>query len=162
TAMGTIGYSTEVQDSLARVGGPAVPALIAILNGSDTSMRVCAAEALGEIGPAARAAIPLLIRAIEHPDDNPHADPLLFQAVRARGRIGPAASVAVPILNGLLDRYAQDEDKKSEELDVILALDRIGAAPVRRLCEAYRCDRHWSLAYQLTLLGPKARATAPI
>src|SRR5262249_25077727 len=70
TAMGAIGYSPYVRDQLVTIGGPAVPALMDVLKGPNSEMRVCAAELLGDIGPAARAAIPLLIRAIEHPEEN--------------------------------------------------------------------------------------------
>src|SRR5262249_36174184 len=63
-AMGAIGADRRAEGSLVRIGRPAVPALIGVLNGPNLDMRVCAAEALGEIGPAARAAIPALIRAL--------------------------------------------------------------------------------------------------
>ncbi len=41
------------RDALARIGEPAVPALIRILTGTDPEMQVCAADVLGQIGPAA-------------------------------------------------------------------------------------------------------------
>ena len=53
TESGAVGFTTHATEALVRVGGPAVPALITVLNGPDRQMRVCAAEALGRIGPAA-------------------------------------------------------------------------------------------------------------
>jgi len=71
TGQGTFIYSPSVENALVRIGGPAVPALLNLLNGPDKDMRVCAAAALGEVGPAARAAVPALIRAVERPDTDP-------------------------------------------------------------------------------------------
>src|SRR5262249_49506989 len=46
--------------ALIGVGRPAVPALLAVLKERDRNARKLAAQALGEIGPAARSAIPQL------------------------------------------------------------------------------------------------------
>ena len=123
TGMGAIGYDPSSEDSLVRIGGPAVPALLEILNGPNGDMRVCAARALARIGPPARAAVPSLIRAIEHLDPKREPEILVPHAIQALGRIGPEARVAIPVLNGLLD---EDGDY---DFDAVLALDQIGIHP---------------------------------
>jgi hypothetical protein len=50
-----------------RIRGPAVPALLEILNGADEEMRVCAEYVLGRIGPQAEPAISSLTAAVDHP-----------------------------------------------------------------------------------------------
>jgi HEAT repeat protein len=155
TGRGTfMGFHSDA-DTLVRIGGPAVPALIDVLNGPNWDMRVCAAEALSRIGPPAVAAVPSLIRAIEHSDPQHDAEILSLHAVRALGRIGPEAKAAVPILNQLLEK------KNGNDLDVVKALDGIGAPPVRILADAVLRDGDPSAAYELAWLGPKAREAVP-
>jgi HEAT repeat protein len=100
TAQGAIGFNPHVKDSLVRIGRPAVPAFIGVLNGPNLDMRACAAEALGEIGPPAQAAVPSLIRALA--TDRPASDPPVLRrhAVKALGAIGADAKAVVPLLNG--------------------------------------------------------------
>ena len=130
TGMGSF-IRHSVDKALARVGEPAVPALLKILNGPDAGMRVCAAYVLGEIGPAARAAVPELIRAIEHAgargvaryareagDPSPRPD-------RARGQGGRPGA----------ERLAREAG--FSDFDAVIALDRIGVPPVRKLLEAF-------------------------
>ena len=108
--------------SLVRVGGPAVPALVVILNGPNRDRHVCAAGVLWGIGPAAREAVPALIRVIEH--FNPEREDEAVQyAIKALGRIGPDARAAIPALNRLL------EGKGVYQLEVVPALDRIVRRP---------------------------------
>ncbi|MDR3633763.1 MAG: HEAT repeat domain-containing protein [Isosphaeraceae bacterium] len=64
---------------------------------------MCAAEDLARIGPPAQGAVPWLVRAIEHPENKPHAEILRHYAVRALGQIGPAAKAALPALNAVLE-----------------------------------------------------------
>ncbi|MGP0065868.1 MAG: HEAT repeat domain-containing protein, partial [Isosphaeraceae bacterium] len=155
TGMGTFVFNNDVEESLVRIGGPAVPALLEILNGPNGDMRVCAAAALARIGPAARAAVPSLIRAIEHPDPKREPPVLQLYAIRALGRIGPEAKAAVPALNGLLDEGGDTF------FDAVLALDRIGAPPVRKLLVDFLREGDPDDAYQLAWLGPKAREAVP-
>ena len=155
TGQGTFVHDNSLEDSLVRIGGPAVPALLEILNGPNGDMRVCAAAALARIGPAARAAVPSLIRAIEHPDPKREPQILVLYAIRALGRIGPEAKAAVPALNRLLD---EDDDTF---FDAVLALDRIGAPPVRKLLVDFLREADPEVAYQLAWLGPKAREAVP-
>jgi HEAT repeat protein len=118
-------------------------------------MRVCAAEALGMIGPAARDAVPSLIGAIDHPDADPDAEILTHYAVQALGRIGPDARAAVPILNRLFDKSVGACD------ELVIAMDGIGAPPVRKLAERLVQDNESSAADLLAWLGPKARDAVP-
>ncbi len=152
---GAFSYDNSVDKALARVGEPAVPALLKILNGPDEGMRVCAAYALGEIGPTARAAVPALIRVVERADPEQYPDVLVRHAVGAIGRIGPEARSAVPALNAWLEKL------RFRDLDTVIALDRIGAPPVWKLLDAFLRDGDPTIADLLVWLGPKAHEAAP-
>ena len=65
----------------------------------DGPIRLIAAEALGRIGPDAKAAIPNLIAALSGPDSRVRSE-----AARALGGIGPAAAPAIPELIRILTR----------------------------------------------------------
>jgi HEAT repeat protein len=159
TAQGAIQSNTSAKDSLVRMGGLAVPALIGVLNGPNADLRVCAAEALGEIGPGAKDAVPSLIRALAA--DRTASDPPTLRrlAAKALGAIGPDAGAAVPLLNNLLDK-----DWRSGSLperDLVGALDKLGAPPVSRLLELFLHDADSIAAAELARLGPNARAAEP-
>ena len=155
TGQGTFGGPYPTKNALVRIGGLAVPALINVLNGANWDMRVCAADALSEIGPAARAAVPSLIRAIKDSDRQHDAEILRRHAVRALGRIGPEARAAVPALN---ERLGKNDDN---DFEAVKALDAIGAPPVQERLEALLRDGDPYVAKQLAWLGPKAHAAAP-
>ena len=79
-----------------------------------------AAEALGEMGPAARAAVPQLIRALEHRDYETRA-----AVAHALGRIGPEARPAIPALRKRLeDNEAEVRDAAREALRALEKPDR--------------------------------------
>ncbi len=168
TGAGTIlGWDSSIDHALARVGEPAVPALIEILNGPDRRMRVCAADVLGMMGPAARASVPSLMAACEHPDADEKRERVALEAVRSLGRIGPGARGAVPLLNRLLDA---DETMKDASigvdlfvLDLATALDRLGDPPVKKLLDAFlrKQELGWEYAAQLARFGPRATAAIP-
>ncbi len=65
----------------------------------DGPIRLIAAEALGRIGPSAKAAIPDLIAAVSGPDSRVRSE-----AARALGGIGPDAAAAIPELLRILTR----------------------------------------------------------
>ncbi len=161
TEQGTIFFNPDVRDSLVQIGGPAVPALIGVLTGPNAKMRVCAAEALGMIGPAARAAVPALIRALAV--DRPASDPpeLRGHAAKALGAIGADARGVVPLLNGLLDRiWEKDEGDDINLLDrLIEAFDKLGAPPIERLLKNFLKDG--GDTYYLERLGPRAKPAVP-
>jgi HEAT repeat protein len=174
TGMGTFFVDDSMEESLGRIGGPAVPALLEVLNGPDRDMRVCAASVLGKIGPAARAAVPALIRAIEPPDTDGQVRGLRRQVITALGRIGSEARAAVPVLNRHLDEalkllpvegpftsQLEASYARRVALDIATALDRIGAPPVRQLLDTFLRTGDWLVARQLAWLGPRAPEATP-
>ena len=79
---------------LGRFGAAANPALIQTLRKDDNStVRVTAAAALGEIRPIDPGTVPALIDAMKDPDDNTRT-----AAVGALGQIGPDAKAALGVL----------------------------------------------------------------
>jgi HEAT repeat protein len=62
-------------------------------------VRACAANALGELGPAAAPLVPHLIAQL----DKTHREVLRYQ-VEALGKIGPSASEAIPVLQPFTNR----------------------------------------------------------
>ncbi|MGH7140348.1 MAG: HEAT repeat domain-containing protein [Pirellulales bacterium] len=87
------GVRETAADALARIGDPAVPALIDTLRDPDQSIRAHAALALARMGPKASPAVPELILALDDPDRE-----VRQAAARALGQIGPDAEEAVPAL----------------------------------------------------------------
>lgn len=85
------------------------------LQDKDTSFRLEALKALGEIGPDGHEAIPALIQALEDSQDE-----IRVGAVRALGQMGPKAKSAVP---ALLKLHNYDQRPISE---TFLALRKIG------------------------------------
>ena len=152
---GAIGFSPyNIEDSLVRIGGPAVPALRDILNDPNEAIRVHAARILARIGPAAKPALPSLIRMLVHRDHKPESEFFLKYIIRTLGRIGPDAKAAVPALIelGVEDGY---------DFDLVLALDRIGAPPIRQLADEFNRVPDSSAIELLAWLGPKAQEAIP-
>jgi HEAT repeat protein len=87
------GVRETAADALARIGGPAVPALIETLHDPDNSIRAQAARALARMGPKAAPALQELIAALNDEDREVRQG-----AARALGQIGPDAEEAVPAL----------------------------------------------------------------
>ena len=71
--------------------GDAVPRLVGALGNADRYVRAFAAWSLGNLGEAAREAVPALVRALD-------ADDTATAVSAALARIGPAAAEAVPAL----------------------------------------------------------------
>jgi hypothetical protein len=80
-------------DALGRIGAPAVPALVQVLENGDGATRLKVVETLGRMGEDAKEAVPALIRLLDDADPD-----VRKAATRSLGRIGPAASDAVPAL----------------------------------------------------------------
>ena len=78
-----------------------VSALTAALFDPDRRVGGSAADALGQFGPQAVAAVPSLIKAVEDGS---------WAAAMALGRMGPVAKVAVPVLLKALHRKASKSD----------------------------------------------------
>ena len=126
-----------------------MPALIEVLDGRDSEMRVCAAEALGRIGPGAREAVPSLIRTVAQREVIAESEVLVRHAIVALGRIGPDANAALPILNHLFEKRLGDEG----ELVIAMAENRCAAGekPGRSACTTMatitlpkRCSPGWA------------------
>lgn len=98
--------SRTAEDSLARIGANAVPAVAAALRDSNPEQRLRAARILARIGPEAQSAVPELIAALSD------SAPEVRKAVaRALGQIGPGASAAVvPLLEAI-----EDSDKAQSD-----------------------------------------------
>lgn len=97
------GVRQTATDSLARIGMPALPALIEALKDPQASVRDRAAHALARMGPPASQAVPALIDALEDPDWR-----VRRSAARALGQIGPSAEAAVPALIEVIRDPASD------------------------------------------------------
>jgi HEAT repeat protein len=93
---------------------PLVEALCAILNTDQIETSgVQAVEALGELGPGAKASVPLLIKILQSPSTRSSGrnfgPPHLPGVVIALGRIGKDANASVPALESLLAKAHDDE-----------------------------------------------------
>ncbi len=151
--LGTFHHAGSMMGALPCIGAPIVPALRDLLDHPDPTQRLNAAYALGEIGPAARAAVPALIRAMGRREDG--QDEFLEYAVRALGRIGPEARAAVPALHRLLG-------ERNDVFDhAVWALDRIGSPAVPFLLDRFLRDGDPYIGALLAFSGPRARAAVP-
>ncbi len=153
-----------------------VPALIEDLKDPEWFVRAVAAEGLGRIGPAAKAAVPALIEALKDPEwyvrsgaaralgqigpESKAVVPALIEALKdtegyvrsgaaeALGRIGPEAKAAVPALIAALK-----DPESNVHSYAVQALGRIGPAAVPALIEALRTRREMSV---LAPRGPRS------
>jgi len=91
------GVRETAVDAIARIGAPAVPALIQSLSDPDPGVRTQAARALARMGDTAKPALPELIQALRDPDEG-----VRIAATKALGQMGPTAAPALPALIDLL------------------------------------------------------------
>ncbi len=168
---------------LSRFGSRGVPILVKVLkNDRDYTVRVVAAASLGEIGPAAKNAVPALVQALSEKDREmrkhaatalymigPAAVPGLVEALRdnnqevgvwaatALGWIGPAAVPA-------LERAIKDRDPRVRVLAVAALGKAAGEDAVTALVAALT-DKNWEVrsgaARILGLIGPAAKDAVP-
>jgi HEAT repeat protein len=109
--------------AIAIIGGAeTVPVLIQALNHPNVSIRQRAAWALGDLGPAAQAAVPALREALQNPETR-------RDAARGLGDIGEGSAAAVPDLIALL------ADDRADDA-AVNALGQIGRAAVPALIRA--------------------------
>ncbi len=126
------------------------------LSGPDASQRIRAAQQLGEMGAAARDAVPQLVKTFADGDLA-----VAHEAIQAVGHIGPAASEAVPALTRLITAQASPILRHS----AIDALRRIGAAArpaAAKLKESLRAPEPFvrvAAAHALAELAPEDSAT---
>lgn len=105
--------------ALSAMGGPATAALVELASDPHWYVRLTAADTLGDIGPAASAAIPALARLAE----DAHWW-VRRNAVEALGRIGaPGNHVAAALLHGLAD------DDARVRLNAAVALGKLAVRP---------------------------------
>jgi HEAT repeat protein len=90
--------------ALVRIGAASVPELVMALEEPGGEYHPCAAEALGEIGPPAKAAVPVMIDILAMRDTSNHPDTAYASILYTLGQLGPDALPAVPILRQLLEK----------------------------------------------------------
>lgn len=142
--------------------GDAVPILINMLNDADVEVKRSAADALGEIGPAAKESISHLARLL----DTGHSQ-VDSSAAAALGKIGPAAiSALLEVFRESSSTYRSVHSySSSAKLNAFKALDEIGpkaktALPV--LIEALKNKgTRDQAAMMLIRLGPAAKDAVP-
>ena len=103
SALGGIGSVTDA----------IVPALMGATISTIPDVRVSAVEALGDIGPDARAALPALIRTLRECEDEDLRDAV----VRTLGSIGPATDEVIPAL--IEAAKSTDEDVRNSAVDAL-------------------------------------------
>jgi HEAT repeat protein len=105
-ALALTGSPLRAQTSSATAAEPSaqLTALIADLKAPAPSSRNAAAYEIASLGPAAAAAVPALIEAL---DDEVAA--VRFPVTVALGEIGPAAAAAVPRLKQMMEEDLNDE-----------------------------------------------------
>jgi HEAT repeat protein len=115
-------------DALWRLKQPAEPlvsALCAFVTADKSSVGAQALEVLSEMGPAAKPALPTLLKLLQDPSvpltGRRWGPPHRAAVIRTVGSIGPGASAAVPALLANLDN-----DNYFIRIEVGLALARIG------------------------------------
>jgi len=125
------------------------------LKDSNKNVRWSAADALGKIGPDAKAAVAGLIKALEDNDNN-----VRIKVIEALGEIGPGASEAVP---GLIVTL-KDPDKVIC-WTAIEALGKIGRVAVHDLLAALKDkDENLQLAIAMALgrIASNAEDVVPV
>lgn len=85
--------SGEANLALIRVGEPAVPGLVEMLQSGDTRLRKTAATTLWGLGAKGKGAVPALAEMLADPDPD-----LRLAAAMALDNMGPAAAEAIPAL----------------------------------------------------------------
>ncbi len=109
--------SEVVQDTVPNVStrqGRTLSEWIGLTKDKDESFRMAAAEAIGEFGPRAKAAVPALIELLKDDDGM-----VRWTAIEALGNIGPEANAAVPTLIAV-------SLKDTDENNVQWAADTLG------------------------------------
>ena len=141
--------------SLIKPTPPKIQNLISALRSENSSIRQRAAEALGKIGPEAKAAVPGLIEALKD-------EAVRWKAGEALGKIGPGAKAAVPALIEALK-----DEKEYIRREVVEALGKIGPgakAAVPALIKALKDEKEYirkEVVEALGKIGPAAKAAVP-
>jgi hypothetical protein len=96
-----------------------IEALAACLSDREPAVRLAAATALGDIGPAAEEAVPALAKVFTNQNNS---SDLRAAAVRALGFVGPAAGDAVPEMIGVLTNYHNRSDLRQAAAEALGAM----------------------------------------
>jgi len=91
---------TDLSDQNAALVDRALTALMSGLSSTDPMVRDQSAQSIAVLGPQAKRAVPLLVRALA--DNDRHGYYVRVHAAAALGAIGPGAESAVPALTALL------------------------------------------------------------
>jgi HEAT repeat protein len=141
----------------------ALDALIEVLRRGIPQERGPAAEALREIGPDARRAIPALIAALKEQsgDDPGYEQEMKCRAVEALGAMGSEAKAAVPTLLAALGEKSLDECLVVKALGRIDPQNPIVISTVIHFLEKYP-EAFGDLANTLCTFGPEVKAAVPM
>jgi HEAT repeat protein len=126
------GVSGDANLELIRIGEPAVPGLIEMLQSEDPRWRKTAATTLWGLGPKGRAAVPALATLLADPDPA-----LRLAAAMALDNMGPAAAEAVPALT----RALRDPEGEVRQWSA-KALGHIGPAAASAIPALERSSRN--------------------
>jgi HEAT repeat protein len=155
----------EVAKALVRVGGDHSATLSALTGaltqqpragrifdgtGINCAAALAAARALGSLGPAARAAVPTLVKALLLDDSDHDYVQVRVEAARTLGRIGPAASAAVPALRRAMAGYGNWVTEAA--IDSLLRLDPSGRELAARRLAAIGQRRYYGEVEQRAML----------
>ncbi|HJT34057.1 MAG TPA: HEAT repeat domain-containing protein [Pirellulales bacterium] len=164
---GIAGWSVcfDVSDALSGIGAPAVPKLCEALRHPDPRARALAARALGQIGPDAKSAVPLLVQRLGDFGEFHSVSGCIGsttvvrdEAIDALGKIGPDAREAVDRLGSMLASASADGLPDYKKVRIIRALGGIGADARSALPSILRP----SAVAQEELVLPAAMALAKI
>jgi len=148
------GVREQATRALLKIGPPAVPGLVALLEGSkDTQVRLAVLHAFERLGPNAKGAVPALIVVLKTGDADERGD-----AVEALSRIGPGARAAIPaLLEALKDQDQSVRAGSAAALgDIGGAAGRVTPALMQALTDKSDSVRS-AAAASLGQLGPRAR-----
>lgn len=101
--------------AMSSIGRPAVPVLLSLLQASDDNLRSPAIEALGQIGPEAKEAVPVLVAMIQKTGALDQWE-RITDIVEALGSMKAAAIEAVPVLTTALQQPAAPHEEIAASL----------------------------------------------
>jgi HEAT repeat protein len=143
---------------------PAPERLAQQLTASEVAVRREAAHQLNRLGPAAKPALPALIKALEDEDKQ-----VWSSAVAVIATLGPEAKDAIPVLIAAFDSRSQRGRRARDSRQILMrnsyALTRIGPAAVPPLLEALRQEDaglRTGAARALGPMGAAAREAVPL
>jgi HEAT repeat protein len=155
-----LGVRNQAAQTLAAIGDPVVPPLVATLRKGTPIGRSGAANALNSMGAAAAPAVPELVELIRDGKMDPE---VRRNAARTLGSIGPGSKPAVP---ALLELLKCDDDQLRQKAALSLpAIAPDDEAVVKGLVAALRDTQYPSgrlgAARAVATIGPKAKAAVP-